>query len=365
MIMAAGVGTRLEPLTLAVPKPMVSVVNRPIMEYNVKLLIRHGFTALIANIHYHPEQVESYFWDGRQFGLGVSIKYSYEEKLLGTAGGVRKMADVGRVKDTFLVMSADVLTDVNLTRLWEFHKKIKALVTIGLVPAEDVSQFGVVVADSKTKRIGAFQEKPSAKEARSNLVNTGIYVCEPEILKMIPEDQPYDFGHELFPLLVKEQAPIFGCELDGYWSDVGSLDQYIRANYDLLNDRVKVPIVGGRRRDDAYIGDGTEIGKGVKLSTNVYIGEDCRIGDGVVIADDTVIGDNCVIEENARLSQAIVWSDAHIGARGRLKRCVIGNWCYLEPDVAVDEGAVVANRCRVKKGTRLGLETRLKPDGIV
>ena len=213
LIMAAGYGTRLEPLTLAVPKPMVPIVNFPTMQHNLELLKKYGFTDVTANIHYHPEQIENYFGDGAKFG--VNLSYSFEEKLLGTAGGVKLMAEtIAKIDGTFVVLSSDALTDINLHRLTEFHKQKKALVTVALCQVGDVREFGVVIQD-ETGRITGFQEKPAPEAALSSLANTGIYVFEPEILKLIP-DGPYDFGRQLFPQLVAEKAAIYGYKMVEY-----------------------------------------------------------------------------------------------------------------------------------------------------
>jgi mannose-1-phosphate guanylyltransferase len=250
LIMAAGYGTRLEPLTYAVPKPMIPIVNIPAMQHNIELLKRHGYKNIIANIHYHPEQIRNYFCDGTEFG--VNLTYSYEENLLGTAGGVRKMAvEIAEVEDTFIVMSSDALTDINLKRLINFHKKNRSLFTMALAKVSEVSEFGVVIQDNDGK-ISGFQEKPKQEEAKSNLVNAGIYVIEPEILKRIPEGF-YDFGKQLFPRLVEEQAAFYGYPMVGYWSDVGGLGKYIDSSYDAMKGALQVRIPGRRvarsRRD--------------------------------------------------------------------------------------------------------------------
>jgi mannose-1-phosphate guanylyltransferase/mannose-1-phosphate guanylyltransferase/phosphomannomutase len=195
LILAAGYGTRLEPLTLAVPKPMAPIVNLPTMQHNIELLKQHGCREIVANIHYYPEQIENYFGDGHVFG--VNIQYSYEERLLGTAGGVKRMAGIARAGETFVVLSSDALTSINLGRMLAYHREKKALATVALSRVADVREFGVVLHD-ESGRITGFQEKPDPAVALSDLANTGIYIFEPEILAMIP-DGFYDFGKQLFP----------------------------------------------------------------------------------------------------------------------------------------------------------------------
>ncbi|NLW25283.1 MAG: nucleotidyltransferase family protein, partial [Clostridia bacterium] len=228
MIMAAGVGSRLMPLTKTVPKPMVPIVNVPVMEYCVKLLKKHGIYNIIANTHYLPSKITDYFQDGKKFG--VNMTYSYERELLGTAGGVKNNSWF--LDETFCIVSGDALTNIDLTEMYKFHKEKNALATLALKPVEDVTQYGVVVTDEE-QCIKAFQEKPKKEEALSNLVNTGIYIFEPEIFSYIPEGF-YDFGKQLFPKLVEMEERIFGFFTDDYWCDVGSLNVYKQANWDVL-----------------------------------------------------------------------------------------------------------------------------------
>lgn len=231
MIMAAGVGSRLRPLTAEIPKPMVPIGNKPVMEYCVELLKLHNIKDIIANTHYKAEKIREYFGDGEDFG--VRLQYSYEEELLGTAGGVKNNSWF--LDETFVIVSGDALTNIDLTAMYDFHKAKGALATLALTPVEDVTQFGVVVMDEKNK-IGAFQEKPKKAEALSNMVNTGIYIFEPEIFEYIPEGF-YDFGKELFPKLAQGKDEIYGFVTQDYWCDVGSLEVYRQANLDVLSGK--------------------------------------------------------------------------------------------------------------------------------
>jgi mannose-1-phosphate guanylyltransferase/mannose-1-phosphate guanylyltransferase/phosphomannomutase len=234
MIMAAGVGSRLMPLTATMPKPMAPIVGRPVMQYSVELLKRHGITDIIANLHYLPDIIRNHFKNGQDFG--VKMEYSFEEKLLGTAGGVKNnqwFLD----GNTFVILSGDALTDINLTEMYDFHKKKGALATIALKLVEDVTQFGVVALDENEK-IKAFQEKPKKEDALSNLANTGIYIFEPEVFNYIPKNKFCDFGKELFPLLVENDMPFYGWETSAYWSDIGSFETYKEAQFDLINGKV-------------------------------------------------------------------------------------------------------------------------------
>ena len=361
LIMAAGYGTRLEPLTLAVPKPMVPIVNLPTMLHNIELLKRYGFRDIVANIHYHPEQIENFFGDGSDFG--VNLSYSFEEKLLGTAGGVRRMAvDVAEIDETFLVLSSDALTDINLKRIVRFHKKKKALMTIALAKVVDVSQFGVVIQDEEGKITG-FQEKPKVEDAKSNLVNAGIYVIEPEVLKMMPEGF-YDFGKELFPKLVSEGAALYGYPMVEYWSDVGGLGKYFQSSYDAMKGMVQIRIPGKRVSRSTWIGAREKIDKSARFEGSVIIGDRCVIGKNVYIKD-SVIGDKCVIEDGAIITGSILWSDVVIEAGAQINQSVVGNWCHVGDKAKVQEGTIISNRCLIQKGSEIPTRSRVKPNSVM
>lgn len=360
LIMAAGYGTRLEPLTLAVPKPMVPIVNLPTMQHNIELLKRYGFREIVANIHYHPEQIENYFGDG--YALGVNLAYSYEEELLGTAGGVKRMAvDIANIKETFLVLSSDALTDINLKRIISYHKKKNALITIALAKVEDVSQFGVVIQDEDAKIVG-FQEKPDPSLALSDMANAGIYVMEPGILKMIP-DGFYDFGKELFPKLVEERAPIYGYPMIEYWNDVGGLDKYIQSSYDAMRGIVRIRIPGRKVAKSTWIGAREKIDKSARFEGSVIIGDRSTIGRNVYIRD-AVIGDRCVVEDGAIITGSVLWSDNVIEKEAQITQSVLGNWCHVGEKAKILEGSIISNRSFIRPGSEIPPHTRLKPNSI-
>jgi len=307
MIMAAGVGSRLMPLTKTVPKPMVPIVNVPVMEYCVKLLKKHGIYNIIANTHYLPSKITDYFQDGKKFG--VNMTYSYERELLGTAGGVKNNSWF--LDETFCIVSGDALTNIDLTEMYKFHKEKNALATLALKPVEDVTQYGVVVTDEE-QCIKAFQEKPKKEEALSNLVNTGIYIFEPEIFSYIPEGF-YDFGKQLFPKLVELRERIFGFFTDDYWCDVGSLNVYKQANWDVLQGKAQFPGIKVNP-----IGQGLEKAPGVEIKDNVVIGDNCRLGKNVSLSN-CIIWDNCVIEDNVVIDDAIIGAGCVIRANTVIK----------------------------------------------
>jgi len=343
MIMAAGVGSRLMPLTAELPKPMVPVANRPLMENIVGLLARHGITEIIANLHCHGPVIKEYFGDGSRFG--VSLQYSEEKELLGTAGGVRRCEWF--LDDTFVVMSGDALTDVDLTGLIKAHKEKKALATIALKQMEEVEHYGVVIVD-EDGLIRSFQEKPRREEALSRLVNTGIYVFEREIFDYIPEGEFYDFGRQVFPHLVRIKAPFYGHAIDRYWCDVGDIEAYRQAHRDVLEGRVDCPIEG-------------QLLQGTLGVTNILVGERVELGRGVTLKGCVVIGPGCRIEDGAVLEDAVIWEDTVVEAKAVIRGSVIGSRCRIGRGAAVSPGAVIGSRYVVHEGTIVPENARLMP----
>ncbi len=328
MIMAAGVGSRLMPLTADIPKPMVPVVNRPLMENTIEQLKKHNFNNLIANLYHQAWAISGYFGDGSSWG--VSIQYSKEEKLLGTAGGVKKCEWF--LDDTFCVISGDALTDIDLSALLAKHRQKGALATIALKAVKEVERFGVVITDDDG-RISSFQEKPKREEALSEKVNTGIYIFEPEIFNYLPAGKFYDFGKQLFPYLVKSAAPFYGITMSDYWCDVGDIASYRQVQADVLNSRIKTGITGiietGTDGQQILVGEGTYIGKNVKLYGTVVLGSGCRIGD------------------NTSISNSVIWNDSYIGENCNIREAVLGAYCLISDGAEIDSGAVIASYCRI------------------
>lgn len=360
MIMAAGVGSRLEPLTCNIPKPMVPVANRPAMEHIIKLLAKHHVTQIAANLWYLPDKITGYFADGS--GFGVSLKYSREENLMGTAGGVKKLESF--FDETFVIISGDALTDIDLEGLLAFHREKKALATIALKEVEDPRQFGVVVTDADG-RIQAFQEKPETGEELSRLANTGIYVFEPEIFRYIPEKTIFDFGKELFPRLVQDGLPFYGYATNDYWCDIGTLSQYRFANYDVLKGLVKIEIPGIWHPGAVYVGENTYIAPTAKIGSKVLIGKGCRIADGVEIVGETVIGDNCVIHENTTIFASVVWNNTRIDRGSRLVECVVGSECYLKEGSVIGAGVILSDSCVIEPRRVIEANVKVWPQQIV
>ncbi len=301
MVMAAGLGTRLRPLTYEVPKPMVPVANRPVMEHIVLLLRRHGFGEVIANLHWFPDTIRDRFGDGS--ALGVELTYSYEDELLGTAGGVRNVAEFFG-DEPFLVMAADALTDIDLAALRAAHEANDGIATLAVKRVANVSEFGVVITGSDG-RIQGFQEKPDRAEALSDLASCMIYVLEREIFDYFPDEPVVDFALDVFPSLLENDVPFHVHEIDSYWNDVGSLPEYLRGNLDAVEGAVDVEPAGEllgpeggeealERGDPGVDGrvlaaQGCEIGAGVRLDGPLVLGEECSIGAGARVKESVVL----------------------------------------------------------------------------
>jgi mannose-1-phosphate guanylyltransferase/mannose-1-phosphate guanylyltransferase/phosphomannomutase len=311
MVLAAGLGTRLRPITYAMPKPMVPVLNRPVMEHIVRLLARHGFDEAIANLHWFPETIEGHFGDGSDFGIDLS--YSREERLLGTSGGVRNAA--GFLGDSFLVISGDALTDIDLAAMRKFHESHDGIATLATKRVADTSQFGVAITGADG-RIQGFQEKPEPAEALSDLANCGIYMFRAEIFDFFPEpgtskaagpDGPAgfaDWAMDVFPALLESDIAFYSHEIDAYWNDIGNLDELRQGNLDALSGAVKVesgapevgegvrsasPLDGAEIEGPALIGAGVELGQGVRIQGPAIVGDGCRIGAGAWVRDSILL----------------------------------------------------------------------------
>ncbi len=315
MILAGGMSTRLYPLTKQVPKPLVPIAGEPISAHILRWLRSFGYTDIAINVHYLADQIHDAFGDGSRYG--TNLTYLHEEKLMGSAGALKPLQSF--FTDTFVVVGCDDLTDANLEALVAFHKKNHALATIGLVTADEVDQYGVVITDDDG-RIVEFQEKPPKGTERSKLVNTGIYVFEPEIFDRIPADTFYDFGKGVFPALLADGAAFYGMRLKGaYWRDIGTPTEYRLATADVLAGRVHLR--GARTKG---IPSGAHLGDDLHLDGDVRLGEGVTIGRRVKITGPAVIGDGVCIGDDARIERSIVWDGATLGARTELLDSIVG-----------------------------------------
>src|SRR5690349_7633294 len=342
VVMAGGEGTRLRPLTSNQPKPMVPIVGKPCMEHIVELLRRHGFEDVIVTVAFLPRAIRTYFGSGET--LGIDIGYSVEESPLGTAGSVRLAGN--KLDDTFLVISGDALCDVDLTRLVEFHREKGASVTIGLKSVDNPLEFGIIVTDEEG-RIERFLEKPSWGQVFSDTINTGIYVLEPEVLRHVPKDRPYDFSKELFPLLLEMGRPLYGFVLDGYWQDIGNLDQYRQANFDALDEHVRLNVGGIRIRGNIWLGEGVDLNDLEQIEGPAYLGNYCRVAPDASVGPYSVLSTSVTVRERARTVRAIVDASTYIGRSTVVEGAIVGRACDLRSHVRLHEGVAIGDEVSI------------------
>jgi len=357
VLMAGGSGTRLRPLTCDLPKPMVPILNRPIAEHIINLLKRHDITEIIATLHYLPDTMRDYFQDGSDFG--VQMTYAVEEdQPLGTAGCVKNIAEL--LDDTFLVISGDSITDFDLTAAIKYHKEKQSKATLILTRVPNPIEFGVVITD-ESGRINRFLEKPSTSEIFSDTVNTGAYILEPEVLKYLPANQESDFSKDLFPLLLEKGEPMYGYVASGYWCDVGHLNAYREAQYDVLNRKVKADFPYTEISSGLWVGQNTHIDSSAVIETPALIGDNCRIGNRVHIEAGTVIGDNVTIGADANLKRPIIWNGAIVGDEAQLSACVISRGTRVDRRAHIMEAAVVGSLSTVGEEAQISPGVRVWP----
>jgi mannose-1-phosphate guanylyltransferase / phosphomannomutase len=342
VVMAGGEGTRLRPLTSNQPKPMVPIVGKPCMEHILELLRRHGFEDVIVTLAFLPQAIRGYFGDGE--ALGMHVEYSVEDAPMGTAGSVR-MA-LGKLDETFLVISGDALCDFDLTELVNFHRERGASVTIGLKSVPNPLEFGIVVTDGEG-RVERFLEKPSWSQVFSDTINTGVYVIEPEALRHVPPDRPYDFSKELFPLLLEMGRPIYGHVLEGYWQDIGNLDQYRQANFDALDELVQLDIPGVRLRGNIWIGEGVEMDDLETIEGPAFIGNYSRIAAGAEVGAHSVLSASVTLRERARTTRSVIDASTHVGASALIEGAVIGRSCDIRSHVRIHEGVAIGDEVTI------------------
>jgi mannose-1-phosphate guanylyltransferase len=308
MVMAAGLGTRLRPLTYEVPKPLVPVANRPIMEHILRLLPRHGPDEVIANLHWFPDEVRSRFGDGSAYG--IDLTYSHEDELLGTAGGVRNVAQFFG-DEPFVVMAADALTDIDLSALRAAHEENGGIATLAVKRVANVSEFGVVIA-GQDGRIQGFQEKPDPAEALSDLASCMIYVLEPEIFDYFPDRPVVDFALDVFPALLEHDVAFHVHTIGAYWNDVGSLPEYIQGNLDTLEGAVDVELDG---RFLEPLGDEGALERGEPgVAGSVLVGADCEIDPEARLDGPLVIGHGCTVGAGSRVKHSVLLPGSRVAA---------------------------------------------------
>ncbi len=361
VVMAGGEGSRLRPLTSRRPKPLAPVANKPVMEHIVDLLRRHGFTEIVATLHYLADEIESYFGDGSSFG--VNMQYVVEDTPLGTAGAVKLAADI-LGDEPFLIISGDALTDIDLTALVDDHRRSGAAATITLQRVKNPLEFGVVITDEQ-RRITRFLEKPSWGEIFSDTINTGIYVLDPVVLSYMAAGKSYDFSRDIFPRLLHENKIVSGYIASEYWTDIGNLQQYQQANYDALTGAVKLEISGTQTSPGVWIDEGCRIDPGARIVGPVVLGRNVVIEAGAVVGSDTVIGNATIVARNARVQRTVTWADAYFGEASVTAGSTIADRNIVKDHVTIGEGCVIGSGCTIGSGAVVRPNLKLWPDKVV
>jgi mannose-1-phosphate guanylyltransferase/phosphomannomutase len=357
VVMAGGEGTRLRPMTASMPKPLLPIVNKPIMEHVLRLLHRHGFSETVVTVQFLASLVRNYFGDGEDFGM--QLHYATEETPLGTAGSVKNAEHLLR-DDTFLVISGDALTDFDLTDLVKFHHDKGALVTVCLTRVPDPLEFGITIVDDDY-RVQRFLEKPTWGQVFSDTVNTGIYVMEPEVFDYVTEGEPVDWSGDVFPRLLEDGRPVYGYVAEGYWEDVGTHESYVRAQADVLAGRVDVEMDAFEVSPGIWVAEGADVHPEAVLKGPIFVGDYAKVEAGAELREFTVLGSNVIVKSGAFLHRAVVHDNVFIGPQTNLRACVIGKNTDVMRAVRVEEGAVVGDECVIEEEAIVSTGVRIYP----
>jgi mannose-1-phosphate guanylyltransferase len=353
--MAGGKGTRLRPLTFTRPKPMLPLVNKPIVEHVMEQLKQFHMKDLILTLNYLSNDIKKYFKDGSDKDL--NIKYTVEKKPLGTAGSVKKAEKY--LDDTFLVLSGDVVSNVDFNKVLKFHKDKGALATLVLTKVPDPTHFGIAVLN-ENQEITEFLEKPSKNEVFSNIANTGTYILEPEIFDFFNESKKeQDFSKDIFPKLIENKAGIYGYTFDGYWNDIGRPETYLKATYDVLNKKFKQKIYpknlenGIGKLGNIWTGNNITIGPKVRIEGPVVIGSDSTIEEGCRLTKGTVIGKGVHIGKGTTIQSSVLLDNSIIKDNSFLKGCIIDTECYIDQNSIIENGVVTGSKVEIGENSVL------------
>lgn len=355
VIMAGGFGTRLRPLTMTIPKPMVPILNAPMMEHIVNLLRRHNVNNIVSVLYFQPDKITDHFEDGSKFGMDMD--YVLAQADFGTAGAVKNAQQ--HLTERFIIISGDVLTDFDLSKALEFHIERKAAATILLTRVPMPLQYGIVMTDNNGK-ITRFLEKPSWGQVFSDTINTGIYILEPEVLDLIPYREEFDFSKDLFPLMLEKDMPLYGYIAEGYWRDVGNLDEYHYGQLDSLQGKIKLE-TKGIKKNNVTIGTNTSIAASAKFNGTVQIGDNVVIGEHAVI-NDSIIGNNCKIGDGSKLNRVTLWNNISVGRFVEMSDDVICDNVFIDDGATIAENVFIAERCTIGANSVLNSNIKLWPE---
>lgn len=363
VVMAGGFGTRIQPLTDARPKPMLPIMNIPMMQHTMLALKARGITEFIVLLFYKPEIIKEHFGDGSS--LGMNITYILPDDDYGTAGAV-KLAQEHLKDDSFIIISGDLVTDFNFDAIFEFHQQKNAKLSITLTPVDNPLQFGVVITNHEDK-IEKFLEKPSWGEVFSDTINTGIYIIEPEILDYIPEGKNYDFSKDLFPTLMRHGIDLYGCMQEGYWRDVGNPESYREVHEDILKGRVNVTMpatVTPFPEGELFTNDALTLPKGVEIIGKVILGEGVSIGENSKLKD-CVIGDNTTIGANSTIRNSVIWDACTLGKKAQLDNSVICDHNSIKKGFSAKAGVIMARGCDIGQLVSIEQDVTIWPEKVI
>lgn len=357
VVMAGGQGSRLRPLTIGRPKPLVPIVNQPVLSHILGLVKRHGITEVVITLQHMAAAIQDYVGDGEE--LDLRIHYAVEHTPLGTAGSVFHARE--HLDDTFLVISGDALTDFDLTSIIEFHRQKGALATITLYRVPNPLDYGAIIIDPQG-RVQKFLEKPSWGEVLSDTVNTGIYILEPEALHDLEEGKVADFSQDLFPLLLGKGAPLYGHVANGYWRDIGNLEEYRQACFDLLEGKVNLEEIGQPIRPGVWSGGGVEIAPDAQITPPLYLGAGVKIKGGAVLRGPVSVGENTIIDARAQVERSIIWRNSYLGEGVELQGAIVGSQVSMKRRAVAFEGVVIGDFSIVGEGAMLHNEVKIWPE---
>lgn len=355
VIMAGGEGTRLRPLTCSIPKPMVPVANRPVMEHIINLLKKHGITEIAVTLFYLPDVIMDYFENGERFG--VNLHYFIEKNPLGTGGSVLNARDF--LDDSFIVISGDAITDINLEKALEYHRSKNSKATLVLKKEPIPLEFGIVITNSEGS-ITKFLEKPSWGEVFSDTINTGIYILEPEVLNYYKPGDNFDFSKDLFPKLLNDHIPMYGYVATEYWCDIGDLNSYKQTHFDILDHKLSVNVEASSQ-NNVWIGDGSVISGDVKINPPVLIGDHCSIEKGATIDAYSIIGNNCTIGEGTTVKKSILWNNCRLGKNDQCRGTILCSKNTLKDNVNLFEDSVIGTGCLVNDRATVNPKIKIWP----
>jgi mannose-1-phosphate guanylyltransferase/phosphomannomutase len=354
--MAGGEGSRLRPLTINRPKPMVPIVDRQVMAHIIELLKLHGITEIVVTVQYLANVIQDHFGDGSAHG--VHIDYSLEEQPLGTAGSVKNAQHL--LDEPFLVISGDALTDFNLSQILEFHNTHSALATLTLTRVANPLEYGVIIVDEEG-HVTQFMEKPSWGEVFSDTVNTGIYVLDPEVFKYIPKGKITDWSKDVFPQMLRKSDALLGYVAEGYWTDVGTIEEYMRANRDYMLGRVNLPRVGHQEREGLWLEGDAEIAPDAQFLGPVFLGHGVKVKGGVIVHGPSAIRDYTVVDMRATIDRSIIWRNSYIGERAELRGAIVMRQCNIKSRAVLFEGVVVGDQTIINAGAVIGANVKIWP----